>query len=104
MKKVFLFLGVAAIAALASSCSTLGAGMVYEDVTSPHAVTSNPTSNKTKVGTSNSISVLGIVSLGDGGVNVAAKNAGISKISYVDVRKTSILGVYTKSETYVYGE
>ena len=104
MKKVFIFLAVAAIVVLMSSCSTLGAGMVYEGITVPYAVTSNTISDNTKVGRSNYVSVLGIVAVGDGGINAAANNAGIKKISHVDEQKTSILGVYTKTETIVYGE
>lgn len=105
MKKVFMFLGVASIAVLMSSCASVGlGGMVYEGITVPHSVTSNTISDNAKVGKSNHISVLGIVAVGDGGINAAAKNAGIKKISHVDEQKTSILGVYTKSETIVYGE
>lgn len=104
MKKVFLFLGVASIAVLMSSCALLGTGMVYQGITVPHSVTSNPISDNVKVGKSNYISVLGIVAIGDGGINVAARNAGITKISHVDEQKTSVLGLFTKSETIVYGE
>jgi hypothetical protein len=104
MKKVFMFLGLASVAVLMSSCALLGTGMVYEGITVPHSVTSNTISDNAKVGKSNYISVLGIVAVGDGGVNAAAKNAGIKKISHVDEQKTSVLGVFTKSETIVYGE
>ena len=104
MKKVSLFLAAAIIAALMSSCSVLGTGLVYEGITVPHSVTSNTIGDNTKVGRSNYVSVLGIVAVGDAGINVAAKNAGIKKISHVDEQKTSILGVFTKSETIVYGE
>ena len=99
-----MFLAVAAIAVLMSSCALLGTGMVYEGVTVPHSVTSNTISNNVKVGRSNYVSVLGMIAIGDGGINAAAKNAGIKKISHVDEQKTSILGVFTKSETIVYGE
>lgn len=105
MKKVLMFFGIVSVAVLMSSCASLGlGGMVYEGITVPHSVTSNTISDNTKVGKSNYISVLGIVAVGDGGVNTAAKNAGIKKISHVDEQKTSILGVFTKSETIVYGE
>lgn len=104
MKKVFFFLAAASIAAMMSSCSFLGAGLVYEGVTVPHSVTSNTIGDNTKVGRSNYVSVLGIVAVGDGGINVAAKNAGIKKISHVDEQRTSILGLFSKSETIVYGE
>ena len=79
MKKVFMFLGLASVAVLMSSCALLGTGMVYEGITVPHSVTSNTISDNAKVGKSNYISVLGIVAVGDGGVNAAAKNAGIKK-------------------------
>ena len=99
-----MFLAVAAIAVWMSSCALLGTGMVYEGVTVPHSVTSNTISNNVKVGRSNYVTVLGMIAIGDGGINAAAKNAGIKKISHVDEQKTSILGVFTKSETIVYGE
>lgn len=109
MKKVFMFLAIATIAVSATSCSAIsflsgGTGMIYEGTTAPLTVTSNPISNNSKVGKSNSVSVLGMVAVGDGGINAAAKNAGISKISVVDVQKTSILGMFTKTETIVYGD
>lgn len=104
MKKVLLFVAIASISIMMSSCAILGTGMVYEGTTEPHSVTSNPISSNTKVGRSNYVSVLGIVAVGDGGINVAAKNAGITKISYVDVQKTNIFGLFTKAETIVYGE
>lgn len=105
MKKVFMFFGIASIAVLMSSCATIGlGGMVYEGITVPNAVTSNTLSDNAKVGKSNHVSVLGIIAVGDGGINAAAKNAGIKKISHVDEQKTSVLGVFSKSETIVYGE
>lgn len=107
-KKVFMFLGVATIAILMSSCASIGTGimggMVYEGITVPHSVTSNTISDNAKVGKAKWVSVLGIVAVGDGGINAAAKNAGIKKISHVDEEKTSVLGLFTKSETIVYGE
>ena len=100
-----MFLGVASVAVLMSSCASLGlGGMVYEGIPVPHSVTSNTISDNAKVGKSNHVSVLGIVDVGDGGVNAAAKNAGIKKISHVDEQRTSVLGVFTKTETIVYGE
>lgn len=103
MKKVFLILGVAAVAAFMSSCAPY-TGLVYEGITIPNSVTSNTIGDNAKVGRSNYISVMGFVATGDASVNSAAKNAGIKKISHVDVEKMSILGVYTKTETIVYGE
>lgn len=109
MKKLTLIFATAFCAVMMSSCSmasflSSGGAFVYEGTTSPLTVTSNPIGNHVKVGRSNSVMVLGLVGVGDGGINAAAKNGGISKISFVDVQKTSILGMFTKSETVVYGE
>ena len=42
--------------------------------------------------------------MGDASVQTAARNAGITKISHVDYKKTSVIGVYAKVITVVYGE
>ena len=104
MKKTILCALVAISVFLFSSCSVFRTGLIYEGVTKPFAVTSNPLTKETKVGVSSSISVLGIVAVGDGGINTAAKNGGVTKINVVDVKTTSILGLFSKEETVVYGE
>jgi hypothetical protein len=48
--------------------------------------------------------VLGIVATGDASIQEAAKQAGIKKISHVDSKKTSILGIYSSYQTLVYGD
>lgn len=105
MKKVFMSLCAAGALALAS-CSTVstgsGIGAIYTGVTEGQAVTSNPVGNK--VGTSSSIGVLGLVSVGDASIQAAAHSAGISKISHIDVKKTSVLGLFASYKTIVYGE
>ena len=104
MKKVFVLLSIALTVGLLSSSCVPYRGMAYEDITVSQSVTSNMIGDNAKVGRSSYISVLGIVAIGDSGVNAAAKEAGIKKISHVDVKKTSYLGVFTKTETIVYGE
>lgn len=97
MKKVFFFLGIAFISLFASSCTS----------TAPLAVTSNPLTKDMKVGRAKHSTVLsGLINAGDGGINAAAKNGGITKISAVDVKTTNILGgvICTSYETIVYGE
>ena len=56
-----------------------------------------------KVGQAEVWSVLGVVALGDAGIEKAAKEAGITKVSHVDKKMWSILGVYTKVTYTVYG-
>ena len=57
-----------------------------------------------KVGTSSAIGVLGLVAVGDASIQTAAHSAGISKISHVDVKKMSVLGLFAQYQTVVYGE
>ena len=104
MKKIVFSFAIASMAVLMSSCALLDKGVLFEGNTAPYAVTSNPTNSQTKVGRSSYISVIGLIKIGDGGISAAAKNAGINKISYVDVQTTSVLGLFSKKETIVYGE
>lgn len=106
MKKIFSFVCVAAAVLSMSSCAVVatpaGIGGLYTDVQSGLTATSNTVGKK--VGTSSAINVLGIVATGDASINAAAKNGGITKISHVDQKQTSVLGLFAKSETVVYGE
>lgn len=104
MKKVLLVLAVASIGLMASSCAMLGGGAIYDGHTAPHSVTANSLSKNAKVGTSSYTTILGAVCIGDGGINAAAKGAGITKISHVDQKTLNVLGIFSKVETVVYGE
>lgn len=78
--------------AMLSSCST----------TTPIAATSNPVGNK--CGEASTVRIFGFGGSANIGINKAAKNAGITKISHVDYSAYTVLGVYTKLTTRVYGE
>lgn len=102
MKKISVALCGLAMLGLAS-CTTLGpVGGLYTGVTTGHGVTSNTLG--TKVGTSSAIGVLGLIGVGNAGIQSAARDGGISKISHVDVKTTSVLGLFTQYTTIVYGE
>ena len=103
MKKIFFASVLASVIVLFSSCGAVGmVGAVYTGITQPEEVTSNEVG--TKVGVAKCTSILGIAAVGDGGVNKAAKEAGITKISHVDVKTTSVLGIFTTQKYFVYGE
>ncbi len=93
MKKIFnCALGLIAALAL-SSCS----------VTTPVAATSNPVGNK--CGTAQAVTVLTIFGgSADCGINKAAKNGGITRISHVDSYTKNYLGIVTIYGVRVYGE
>ncbi len=104
-KKVFL--SCAAVAAMTlASCSTVtsqsGIGAIYTGVNEGQMVTSNQLGSK--VGSGSTIGVLGLVSVGDASIQTAANAAGIKKISHVDAKKTSVLGLFAKYQILVYGD
>lgn len=91
MKKVFLALAGASFAL--SSCS----------ITLPVAVSSNPIG--TKMGTSSADVFFGVLSFGgDASIQTAAKKAGITRVSTVDMKQSNILFIYQQFTTMVTGE
>jgi hypothetical protein len=57
----------------------------------------------TKVGTAEAKGII-IVAFGDSSVDAACKQAGITKIHYIDYETVNILGLYGTVKTTVYGE
>lgn len=99
-----LFFSVACAIALTmgvSGCAVVGQGMLYNDTVEPNQVTAN--SLGSKVGEAKITNYLGAVALGDAGVQKAAKDAGITKISHIDKKVWSILGLYSVTTYTVYG-
>jgi len=107
MKKLISCVSAVALLGLASGCVLTGTsgvpigGTIYTDVTVPGPVTGN--SGSSKVGEATATGILGVVT-GDCSVKTAAANGGITKISHVDYHSTSVLGVWGKCTTTVYGE
>lgn len=87
------FFALIAVVAMMSSCS----------LTLPVNATSNTVGNK--VGTAKATGYLGILFFNaDASIQTAAKNGGITKISTVDIKHTSILNLIVTYETIVTGE
>ena len=58
-----------------------------------------------KVGTAKATGYFGVIFIdGDASIRTAAKNGGINRISSVDLKKTSLLGIIVTYETIVSGE
>lgn len=105
MKKVaFAILGCATmfLASCASVSTSVGKGQIFTDITTGVTATSNPLGKK--VGHTQAINILGWIVTGDAGINVAAQNGGITKISHIDQHQRSILGIFAQYDVYVYGE
>jgi len=86
------------IAVIVAAAALTSCSCIY-----PVAATSNPVGSK--CGEATAVTFLGVITLdGDCSINAAAKQGGIKKISHVDQKVTSILGVYGTTTTIVYGE
>lgn len=93
MKKLVKLAMACAILVGAASCST----------TTPVTATSNPVGNK--CGVAKATTVLTIFGgSADCGINKAAKNGGITRISHVDSFMKNYLGIVTIYGVRVYGE
>lgn len=83
---------------------TTAYGGVFTQAKGPVAVGPNTNPNYSKMGTSQSSSILGIVGLGDSSITSAMENGGIQKIHHVDQESSGILGIYFTHKTIVYGD
>lgn len=93
MKKMMKFFFCCAVALGVASCA----------VTTPITATSNPVGNKCGVAkTTTVLSIFG--GSADCGINKAAKNGGITRISHVDSFTKNYLGIVTIYGVRVYGE
>jgi len=81
-----------AVVTFLSSCS----------IVMPLGATSNPVGSK--VGSAKATIIIGLFFDQDASIKTAAKNGGITKISTVDVKYTSMLGIIQGVETIVTGE
>jgi hypothetical protein len=102
MKKIFLLSCVVVLFASCASLSTpVGIATLYSQVTSGVTATSNELGSK--VGHSSANNILGLIATGDASIQVAARSAGITKISHVDQKHSCVLGLFATYETIVYG-
>jgi hypothetical protein len=107
MKKLKIGISVAGLAALLAGCvmpvGPMGSvtGGIYTDTMGPVAVTDNAAA--TKSGEATSSGLLGFA-WGDSSIKAAASAGGITKIAHVDSHTKTVLGVWGKTTTIVYGE
>jgi len=101
---VLLMVALSAVVVLTSCAmaSSPVSGMWYTEVKAPLTATQYPTG--TKCGKAECTSILGLIATGDASIEAAAKSVGITKIHHVDYEAMSVLGIFAKFTTYVYGE
>jgi len=108
MKRFIATAVVASVAAvMLSGCAGIGgvAGGTYAGVftQTDAAVAVGNAAGSEKVGTSESQAIV-CIATGDSSIQKAMQNGGITKIHHVDCKVFSVMGVYAKYTTVVYGE
>lgn len=93
MKKLCKLALGCVLAVMATSCA----------MTTPVTATSNPVGNKCGVAKTNRILMV-FGGSADCGINKAAKNGGITRISHIDSFEKSYLGIFSVYGVRVYGE
>lgn len=94
---------IVAAATLLSSCASYTPhGVIYSGGTT--GVSANNDIKPDKTGTSCVVSVLGLVSTGDGSIAAAKLNGNITKVASVDYDAFNVLGIYGKYCTVIKGE
>ena len=108
MKKLSVTALLACVAAvLLTGCATTGGiaggtyGMLFTQTDAAVAVGSANSAGK--VGTSESTAII-CFATGDSSIQKAMQNGGITRIHHVDCKVFSVLGLYAKYTTVVYGE
>ena len=79
-------------------------GFVYTGYKAPLDVDYDDTKISSKKGTASTINVLGLVGVGDCSARAAAEDGGITTVHNADYEMLSVLGVFSRFTTIVYGD
>ena len=121
MKKLVVLSALVAAMVMVSGCVAprgLGNAFVFPTIAIDHVVSGdvidragtsdranwgNPDVKPSKVGTAEARGIV-LYATGDCSLGTAMKNGGITKVHHVDYEVFTILGLYSKTKTIVYGE
>lgn len=103
---VVMLLAVTMFSGCAMVMTPIGVGAWYTDVKAPQIAASvnYDATGFAKVGSATASNILGLITMGDAGIQAAMTNGKITKVHHVDYKATSILGLYATYTVYVYGE
>ena len=77
--------------------------MLFSNFKAPLSTEFDKTEIGTKVGKASTYSFLGLISVGDTGIQEAARNGHITKVNHADYEHFNFL-VFQKTSVFVYGE
>ncbi len=106
MKKNLLTVALCGlIFAFTQTCAN-ATGLFYTNATYPVTATGTKVQDlsKLKKGEANTNNILFLVEIGDAGIDTAAKNGGIKKISHIDIQEKSVFIFWRGLKVTVYGE
>lgn len=103
MKKILAILG---LIFMLTGTQVNAMGLFYTDATYPVTATGVKVQDLStlKKGTANTNNILWIVEVGDASIDTAAKNAGIKKISHIDIQEKTVFIFWRGVKVTVYGE
>lgn len=106
MKKLGLLSFLSVLLFCFNSQNANAMGLFYTNVDYPVTATGAPVTDlhNLKKGKSDSINVLGVVEVGDAGIESAAKAGNIKKIAFIDVNEMTVFFFFRRVTTTVYGE
>lgn len=101
--KLMCLFGLIVFLPMLTGCATpFPVGLWYTDLNLP--VSAEGAGKSMKTGTSECISVLGLVTTGDISYEEAMQDGGITKVNHADWKVENVLGVIGKYKLTVYGE
>ncbi len=107
-KKVTALAGALALTVGLSGCLVAPVmppmGMIFTDYKAPLDYDQQASQVGTLQGRSETMSILGLVALGDGSIREAARDGGITTIHGADYEYFNVVGIYQRYTTIVYGE
>lgn len=108
MKKLLSLVGCLSAAAMLSGCLSVPVmppyGIVYTSYKAPLDFDQEKSPVGDKKGTAETMSILGLVAIGDGSIQTAAEDGNLKTIYGADYEYFNILGVYQTYTTIVTGE
>ena len=103
MKKYLLVLCLLVTTLVSCVSPGGGGGLIISTYSGPFQATSN--SGRGKTGEATAYCILALVCFGDAGINKAASEGNINKITAIDYHYTSVFGIlYNSTTTIVVGE
>lgn len=79
-------------------------GNVYSMIAAPLDIDANNTDMGSKTGEAETMSICGLIAMGDCSVEAAAKKGGIKTVKHLDYKYMNVLGIYQKFTVVAKGD